>query len=84
MKTCCQYHKPATGCNQGRGCPERTRRVQEAELRRGAIGYESALPEAFTADPPKPPRAIDWQEVFIWGAVAFCFTAVIALSIYQP
>jgi hypothetical protein len=48
------------------------------------IGVESALPAAFTADPPKPPRAIDWQAVFIYGAAFIVFTAVIALSVYQP
>jgi len=43
---CCDRHSDTLphGCNQGRACPERTRRVQEHELRRqcAASGQMSA------------------------------------------
>jgi hypothetical protein len=49
------------------------------------VGVEAALPASFIADPPKKAREpIEWQSVFVWGAVTLCITAVAALSLYRP
>jgi hypothetical protein len=56
MSDCCKYHEaqlPAGSCNQGRNCPERTRRQQESEYRKAPVGYESAHPIVFLDDEPE-------------------------------
>jgi hypothetical protein len=40
LPTCCNHHN--VDCNQGRNCPERTRRQQEADYRREIVDSEAA------------------------------------------
>jgi hypothetical protein len=46
-------------------------------------GVEAALPIEMY-EPPKVREPIEWQAVFVWGAVTLCITAVAALSLYRP
>lgn len=55
VKTCCEHHN--VDCNQGRTCPERTRRAQASALRltESDVGVEAALPIVYVGPEPSEP-----------------------------
>lgn len=85
MSECCNHN-----CNEGRTCPERTRRQQEAEARHQTeraiaadpVGVEAALPIQY-AEPEPAPRLSGEAKVLI-VAVCLFWLAILALSIADP
>ncbi len=85
LPTCCQYHadKLPDGCRQGRNCPARTRRVQEADIRWSReIGYEAAdLSHRCSAAPAAYESQSAGRAVLIYAGTVLA-TALAAVALF--